>query len=64
MSFEDVAGADGRRREQAAFAVSVFYLWVTMILLGAVVLETFMICPNIFVDPPASLDTALAFMRV
>ncbi len=64
MSFDDFAGAAGLRWERAAFAISVVYLWVTMILLGAVVLETFMIYPNIFVDPPASLETALAFMRV
>ncbi|MEQ4204794.1 hypothetical protein ABN028_03295 [Actinopolymorpha sp. B17G11] len=45
-------------------AVSMAYLWLMMILLGAIVLETFMVYPNIFVDPPASLETALEFMRV
>ena len=35
-----------------------------MILLGAILLETFMVYPNIFHDPPASLDVALEFMSV
>ena len=40
------------------------YAWLMMILLGSIVLETFMVYPNIFHDPPASLTTALAFMKV
>lgn len=40
------------------------YLWVMVILLGSIALETFMVYPNIFHDPPASLTTALAFMAV
>ena len=40
------------------------YLWVMLILFGSVVLETFMVYPNIFHDPPASLTTSLEFMRV
>jgi hypothetical protein len=35
-----------------------------MILLGSIVLETFMIYPNIFYDPPRSFITALEFMAV
>jgi hypothetical protein len=35
-----------------------------MILLGSIVMETFMIYPNIFHDPPSSFETALAFMQV
>ncbi len=34
------------------------------ILLGSIVLETFMIYPNVFHDPPASFTTALAFMSI
>ena len=46
------------------FWVILAYLWVMMILLGSIVLETFMIYPNIFVDPPASFEVALDFMSV
>jgi hypothetical protein len=40
------------------------YLWVMLILFGSIVLETFMVYPNIFHDPPRSLETALEFMKV
>lgn len=40
------------------------YFWVLMIVLGAVVLETFMVYPNIFADPPRSLGRALEFLQV
>jgi hypothetical protein len=40
------------------------FLWILMILLGSIVLETFMVYPNIFHDPPKSFETALAFMSV
>ena len=49
--------------ERVAFPVILDYLWV-MILLGAIVLETFMVYPNIFHDPPRSLETGLEFMSV
>ena len=47
-----------------ALPVILFYLWVMMILLGAIVLETFMVYPNIFHAPPRSLETSLEFMSV
>jgi hypothetical protein len=47
-----------------AFPVVTGYLWVMMTLFGAVVLETFMIYPNVFADPPASLALAMDFMAV
>ena len=47
-----------------AFGAVVAYLWVMMILLGSIVLETFMVYPNIFHDPPQSLATAMEFMSV
>ena len=40
------------------------YLWVMMILLGSIVLETFMVYPNIFYNPPESLKAGLDFMKV
>lgn len=51
-------------RQRLAFWVIVAYLWVLMILLGAIVLETFMVYPNIFHDPPRSLELGLEFMSV
>ena len=35
-----------------------------IILLGSIVMETFLIYPNVFYDPPRSLEVALAFMQV
>jgi hypothetical protein len=50
--------------QRLAFPVVIAYLWVMMILLGAIALETFMIYPNVFADPPASLELAMDFMIV
>lgn len=47
-----------------AFPVQTAYLWALMTLFGAVILETFMIYPNVFFDPPASLETAMEFLAV
>jgi len=47
-----------------AFPVVTAYLWVMMTLFGAIVLETFMVYPNVFSDPPASLELAMKFMSV
>ena len=46
-----------------AFWVILTYLWV-MILFGAIVMETFMVYPNIFHDPSRSLELGLEFMSV
>lgn len=53
-----------QRRIQAAYPMSIVYLWTMMILLGALVLETFMVYPNIFHDPPGSLAQAMEFLSV
>ena len=50
--------------QRLTFPMVTAYLWVMMILLGAIVLETFMIYPNVFSDPPASLELAMDFMSV
>ena len=42
----------------------VAYLWIMMILLGSIIMETFLVYPNVFYDPPRSLEVALSFMRV
>ena len=52
------------KKQDLAFVVILAYLWVMLILLGSITLETFMIYPNIFYDPPQSLETALAFMVI
>ena len=38
-----------KKIQRLAIPVVTAYLWVMMILLGAIVLETFMIYPNVFV---------------
>jgi hypothetical protein len=53
-----------KKIQRLALPVVTAYLWVMMILLGAIVLETFMIYPNVFSDPPASLELAMDFMSV
>ncbi len=52
------------KKQQIAFAVILTYLWVMMILLGAILFDTLVLYPNIFHDPPHSLETALEFMVV
>lgn len=42
----------------------VSHLWVQWIILGSMLLNTFMVYPNIFHDIPNSLDTAMDFMKV
>ena len=50
--------------QKLAFSVVTAYLWVMMVLFGAIVLETFMIYPNVFADPPQSLELAMDFLSV
>ena len=50
--------------EALRFAAALTYAWVMMILLGAIVLETVMIYPNVFSDPPESLELAMDFLSV
>lgn len=47
-----------------ALPVLTAYLWVTMTLFGAVVLETVMVYPNVFADPPGSLELGMEFLAV
>lgn len=47
-----------------SYVVILIYLWIMMILLGSIVLETFMVYPNIFYNPPESLATGLDFMKI
>ena len=50
--------------QRLAFSVVTGYLWVMMVLFGAIVLETFMVYPSVFVDPPESLELAMDFLSV
>ncbi|MDQ2652015.1 MAG: hypothetical protein M3Z20_03125 [Chloroflexota bacterium] len=49
------------RLQRLTYPVVLVYLWVMMILLGAIMLETFMIYPNIFRNAPESLAYASGF---
>ncbi|RYY30624.1 MAG: DUF1772 domain-containing protein [Chitinophagaceae bacterium] len=40
-----------------------FYAWLTALLFGAILSETFLLYPNIFYDVPDSLQDALGFMK-
>jgi hypothetical protein len=51
-------------RTTVAFGATLAYTWIMMILLGAIVLETFMIYPNVFSNPPESLQLGMEFMAV
>jgi len=53
-----------KKVQSVAFWVILVYLWVMMILFGAIVMETFMVYPNVFHDPPRSLELGLEFMSV
>ena len=49
------------RLQRLVYPVVLIYLWVMMITLGAIVLETFMVYPNIFRNAPESLAYASSF---
>ncbi len=47
-----------------AFSVSMFYVWIAMVGFGGILVETVVIYPNVFHDPPASLVEATEFFVV
>jgi len=49
---------------QLSLVVALVYLWIMMILLGSITMETFMIYPNIFHNAPERFDIAKQFMSV
>ena len=53
-----------KKIQRLAFPIVTAYLWVMMVLFGAIVLETFMVYPNIFADPPESLSLTMDFLSV
>jgi hypothetical protein len=52
------------KQQQITFALTLAYLWVLMILLGAILFDTLVLYPDIFHDVPRSLETAMEFMVV
>lgn len=56
--------SQGSKVERIAFPAVMVFLWVVMTLFGAIVLETLMIYPNVFADPPDSLELSMEFMSV
>ncbi len=52
------------KQQQITFAFTLAYLWVLMILLGAILFDTLVLYPDIFHDVPRSLETAMEFMVV
>lgn len=52
------------KMQRMTFAIILVYLWVMLILLGSIILETFMLYPNIFHNPPESLELSMQFMAV
>jgi hypothetical protein len=48
--------------QRLAFPVVTAYLWVMVVRFGAIVLETFMVYPNVVADPPESLEFAMDFL--
>jgi hypothetical protein len=55
---------DAIRRHHVVLCIVGGYFWMMMILLGSIVLETFMVYPNVFYNPPESFRAGLEFMRV
>jgi hypothetical protein len=49
------------RLQRLTYPIVLVYLWVMMILLGAIMLETLMVYPNIFRNAPESLAYASGF---
>lgn len=52
------------KKQRIAFAFTLTYLWVMMVLLGSILFDTLVLYPDIFRDVPRSLETAMEFMAV
>ncbi|MFG6115643.1 hypothetical protein ACGTN9_10665 [Halobacillus sp. MO56] len=50
--------------QKVTFSSVVSHLWVQWIMLGSILLDTFMVYPNIFHDIPESFEVSLEFMAV
>ncbi len=47
-----------------SLTVPTLYVWVAMVAFGAVLVETIVIYPNVFHDPPASLALSVEFFEI
>ena len=59
-----VADVGTHHRQPVVLFIVGSYLWIMMILLGSIMLETFMVYPNVFYNPPDSFTAGLEFMKV
>ena len=50
--------------KSSSLIVSTLYVWVAMVAFGGILVETIVIYPNVFHDPPASLAGAVTFFEV
>jgi hypothetical protein len=50
------------KKQQITFAFILAYLWMLMILFGAIVFETFIVYPDVFHDIPRSFQVGMEFM--
>ncbi|WP_101842582.1 hypothetical protein [Halobacillus sp. Marseille-P3879] len=51
-------------REKFTFGLIAGHLWIQLIMLGSILLQTFMVYPNIFHDIPHSFELGMEFMAV
>lgn len=51
-------------KKNITFVSILSHLWVQWIMLGSMLVNTFLLYPNIFNDVPKSLETAMEFMEV
>ncbi|MGD6963388.1 hypothetical protein ACQCVB_14355 [Fictibacillus phosphorivorans] len=51
-------------KKSITFVSILSHLWVQWIMLGSMLVNTFLLYPNIFYDVPKSLETAMEFMEV
>ncbi|PTM57688.1 hypothetical protein [Desmospora activa] len=52
------------KKRSIGFAFGLLHFWVLVILLGAIIFETWIIYPNIFHDIPRSFEVGMDFMTV
>ncbi|SFL36089.1 hypothetical protein SAMN04487943_101158 [Gracilibacillus orientalis] len=50
--------------KKIAFIAILAHLWIQWIMLGSILLDTFMVYPNIFYNIPESLEVSMEFMAV
>ncbi|WP_082232033.1 hypothetical protein [Halobacillus massiliensis] len=51
-------------KEKFTFGSIAGHLWIQLIMLGSILLQTFMVYPNIFYNIPHSFEVGMEFMKV